>query len=279
MTQAVGKSPSRVVELTHRVEWSALAALFWLSLRQLVRGRRLLVLSFLFTLPIIVAILARNASHGPPTDELEFVLVLTLIPNALAPLAALIYASGMIQDEVEEQTLTYLLVRPLPKWGIYLAKLTAIVLLTIMLAGLFTLATFAVIYWGTPNIAENVVPRAAKAVCLLDLSLVGYCSLFGCLSLFERRSLLIGVVYIAVFEGLLANIDFVARRLTVMYYFRVLTERWLIISPKFSNIDLAEAPSNLECVATILLGSLAATAIGATLFCTREFRMKTPEGN
>ena len=44
-----------------------------------------------------------------------------LIPHALAPLAALFYAAGIIQDEVEEQTLTYLLLRPLPRWALYLS--------------------------------------------------------------------------------------------------------------------------------------------------------------
>ena len=29
--------------------------------------------------------------------------------------AALLFASGMVQDDVEEQTLTYLLIRPVPE--------------------------------------------------------------------------------------------------------------------------------------------------------------------
>ena len=53
----------------------------------------------------------------------ESVLVFGLIPQALVPLTALLFASGMVQDDVEEQTLTYLLIRPIPRWPIYLAKL------------------------------------------------------------------------------------------------------------------------------------------------------------
>ena len=61
------------------------------------------------------------------------------------PLAALLYAAGIIQDEVEEQTLTYLLLRPLPRWALYLVKLLATLLVTSVLTAVFTAATFAVI--------------------------------------------------------------------------------------------------------------------------------------
>ena len=58
------------------------------------------------------------ASRFPPAAEnLQFALIFNLIPHALAPLAALLYATGIIQDEVEEQTLTYLLLRPLAAMG------------------------------------------------------------------------------------------------------------------------------------------------------------------
>src|SRR5207253_3229032 len=99
--------------------------------------------------------------------------------------------------------------------------------------------------------------------------LVGYCSLFGCLSLFARRSLLVGVVYIFVFEGLLANIDFVVRRLTVMYYFRVLEERWMGLFGDELNLDLDKSPSAARCVAILLVASLVLTVTAAVAFATR----------
>src|SRR5438105_3379935 len=79
----------------------------------------------------------------------------------------------------------------------------------------FTALAYVALYGGTAAWWDEIFPaRVFKTVCLLALALVGYCCLFGCLSLFARRSLLAGVLYIFVFEGLLANIDFVARRLT-----------------------------------------------------------------
>ena len=55
----------------------------------------------------------------------------------------------MVQDEVEEQTLTYLLIRPIPRWLIYLAKVVGTWLVLSLLIALFTAAALVAVYWGT----------------------------------------------------------------------------------------------------------------------------------
>jgi len=259
---------------------TALGALFVLTLRQNLRGRRLLILSLLFLLPSVLAIVVRLARHPPP-DHLEFAFVFTLIPHALATLTALLYAAGIIQDEVEEQTLTYLLLRPLPRWALYLTKLVVTMLVTSVLTGTFTVLAYAVVYWNTPELWGTVLPeRALKAAALMALAQVAYCSLFGAMSLITRRALIAGLIYIVAIEGLMASLDFMLRRLTVMYYFRVLTVRWLE-PPDYKAwvLDLDKAPSSGECVLTLLAASVVFILIGAMLMMRKEFRMKTPEGS
>jgi ABC-2 type transport system permease protein len=260
----------------------ALAALFVLTLRQYIRGRRLLVLSLLFVLPGALAAVVNLAPRfKPPIEEIQFAFIFNLIPHALAPLAALLYAAGIVQDEVEEQTLTYLLIRPLPRWAIYLTKLLATVLITSVLTAAFTAITFAVIAFtaGGPATSGWIEP-AWKTAVLLSLVQVGYCGLFGLLGVLMRRSLLVGVAYIVFFEGILASLDTMARRLTVMYYFRVLVLRWLApASGKEWSIDLATAPQAQTCVLALLGAGLVMALATALVFAAREFRMKTPEGN
>ncbi len=270
------------VPLTRRFPFGPLAVLFGLSLRQQVRGRRLLVLSLLFALPSVMAVVIDLASRtAPAASTLEFAFCYNLVPHALAPLAALLYAAGIIQDEVEEQTLTYLLLRPLPRPALYLVKLLATFLVTAVLTAVFTALTFVVINLTAADPAPaGLAGRAAKTAAALALAQFAYCGLFGLLGLLTRRSLLVGVGYILLFEGLLASLDTVARRLTVMYYFRVLVLRWLDpVGGKDWSIDLATAPEARTCV-LVLLGVGAATALLAALvFAGREFRMKTPEGS
>src|SRR5262245_44002417 len=102
--------------LPHRLEVAALATLFWLTLRQQLHGRRLLVIGFLYLLPVGLVILVRSVETHMSAAGAEMGMLFMLIPHTLVPLTALLYATGMIHDEIEEQTLTYLLIRPLPKW-------------------------------------------------------------------------------------------------------------------------------------------------------------------
>jgi ABC-2 type transport system permease protein len=237
---------------------SALAALFGLALRQHLRGRRLIVLCFLFLLPSVLAVIIKLSPHAPTPGELEFALVLNLLPSALATLTALLYAAGMVRDEVEEQTLTYLL-----------------------LTGAFTGLTMVVIYWDAPDQwRAALLERTPRTVALLAVAQAGYCSLFGVISLLTRWALVTGIGYIVIFEGLLANIDLLTRHLTVMYYFRVLAMRWF--DPPESkewSIDLATAPSARNCLLTLLTVSLVLMLFGAWRMVRSEFRMKTPEGS
>lgn len=265
-------------KLERRLEFSALVALFVLAVRQQAGGRRLLVMGALFALPAILAGIVRYFNPDGQSD-LEQALVFLLIPHALVPLMALWSAAGMIQDEIEEQTLTYLLIRPLPRWALYVTKLLATVLVAAVLAGVFVILTDLAIYVGTAPAWDILLPRMAKTVVLVALSLTSYASLFGLVSLFARRTLVAGVAYIVVLEGLIANIDFVARRLTVMYYFRVLAERWLPLHVADWSIDLSEAPSARVCVLTLVGVSISTTIVAAAAFAAREFRLKTPEGS
>src|SRR5579871_6740372 len=225
--------PIREAPIRRGFMLSALAALFILTLRQNLRGRRLLVLSLLFLLPVVLPGVIKWAPDSPPPEALEFAFVFNLIPHLLAPLTALLYAAGAIQDEVEDQTLTYLLLRPLPRWALYWTRLAAAWLTTSVLTGLFTTLTLVVVYWNTPELWGDVLPRrAAIVVGLMALAQVGYCSLFGIFGLGTRRvlSLFGGLIYSIVFEGLRANFDAVVRRLSVVYYFRVLSLHWLVPS-------------------------------------------------
>jgi ABC-2 type transport system permease protein len=272
--------PGWETPLPRGLNLSALGALFRLTLRQNLRGRRLLVLACLLALPCLVAVLSRLPERPAPAKAMELALVFTLLPHALVPLTALIYASGMIQDEVEDQTLTYLLIRPLPRWALYVTKLTATLLVTSLLTAVCTTATYVAIYWGQPDFWGDIIPtRAFQATLLLGLALVGYCALFGCLSLLVRRSLVVGIAYIGLIEGLLANIDFAVRRLTVMYYFRTLSTRWLDLDFRAWRLDLSKAPGAWTCVLILLIAGLAATALAALTFARSEFRVKTPEGS
>lgn len=262
-------------------------ALFTMTVDRQVKSRRCLVLGALFVLPIVLAVMMRYTNsgwNGPTsgyeTDFAESILIFNLIPQALLPLTALVYASGMIQDEIEEQTITYLLVRPIPRWLIYIAKLLATMLVTIGLTAAFTTILFVVIGWGQPDYWSGGRERMFKTIALFALSLTTYNALFGLLSLAMKRAIVAGVGYIVALEGVVGNIDFVIRKGTVIYHFRVLSERWMNLGHASRyNIDLDFAPTLQDSLMILTIASLTMIVLAAFLMNTREFRVKTPEGS
>ena len=276
---------------------TALWTLYVLTLRQHLHGKRWMVMALLFILPAGLAVLVRATALNAHPIELEFILAFMFIPQALLPLVALIYASGIIRDEQEEQTITYLLVRPIPKWAIYVVKLLATVTTTVLLTVIFTALTYAVIYIGADAPASQGASRFAKAAAIHGIAIAAYCSLFGLMSLLTKRVLLAGIVYIAVVEGLLANLPFGIRLLTIIYYTRLLAHRTLTFvgstpdgrvedfSGEAWQLDaradpiLIGHPSNSMALAILLAASLVCAFLAAWLCTRREFHVKTPEGD
>ena len=251
-------------------------------------------MALLMLLPAGLATLMRATARDVPSLRLEFMFVFMLIPQALLPLASLIYASGMIQDELEEQTLTYLLMRPIPRWAIYMVKWLATLTAVIFLTVVFTAITYAAIYIRSSTPAGEVFDRCLKASLIHSLSVTAYCSLFGLLSLVTRRILIVGVLYIAIFEGLFANLAFGIRLITVIYYARLIAYHTLsfAITNPYGTEDIAadawqldvktdpllvQHPSMATCILTLLITSAVFTAAAAYLVSRREFYIKTPE--
>ena len=205
------------------------------------------------------------------------------------------YASGIIQDEQEEQTITYLLVRPIPKWAIYIVKLLATVTTAVVLTVVFTVLTYAAIFVGADFPGQSIPLRCLKTASIHALGVTCYCSLFGLMSILTNRILVVGILYTVVVEGLLANLPFSIRLVTVIYYTRLIAYRsmdFVIPGPQGRMEDVAaeawqfdlrrdpnllEHPQLTTCLMVLLIGSLVCTILAAWLCAQREFHVKTPE--
>ncbi len=269
--------------------------LYQLTLRQYVHGRRWIALALLFLLPAGMALLIRTTPAEVPSRFVEFMLAWILIPQALLPVAALLYASGIIQDEQEDQTITYLLMRPIPKWMIYLVKMLATWTTIVFLVVLLSVVTYSAVYMKTGAPPAEYWTRSAKAAAILSLAGIAYCSLFGAIGLITKRILLIGILYTAVVEGVFASMPLSLRTGTIIYYVRLLAYRTLdfkIKGPLGTERDVAARPWNLDiaadpklaehpqvagCIWTLVIASIVCLIVAAWLCSRREFHVKTPE--
>lgn len=282
----------RPAQLRGLAKFRPAAALYLLSLRQHRHGKRWLIMLVLMLTPAMIAILSRLTDSGLPATVLEFNLAFMFIPQGLLPLLALVYASGVLHDEQEEQTITYLLMRPLARWTIYLAKLAAAITAAVILAVFSILVTYAAIFAGAPS--HGALMRCLDACLIHTLAVVAYCCLFGLMGLLTRRVLIAGIIYIALVEGLLANIPFAIRLITVIYYTRLIAYRTLpfVANAGYRVHDLAAEtwqfntlndpklqnyPHSWLCVLVLLSGAVICSLLAAFMCTNREFYVKTPE--
>jgi ABC-2 type transport system permease protein len=272
---------------------SSLWSVYALTLREHLHGRRWLAMVAVFLLPPAMVILFRSTVRDPQSIVVEFHIGFMFIPQAMLPFIALLYASGILLDEQEEQTITYLLIRPVPKWALYCIKLLATLTTTVLLTILLTLLTYSAIYFHTGTPLAEVATRFIKAAAVHCLAVAVYCALFGMLSLLTRRALVVGILYTAVVEGVFANLPFGIRFITVIYYVRLITYRLMefIVHNSRGADDfaadawqfdaagdphLASQYSTSTCLAVLFISGLFATIIAAWHCSQREFRVKTP---
>ena len=219
--------------LDRTIPRGALWTSFTLTLRGLLQWKRLALLFLLSLVPLIgVAVFRWVGSHNPNPNfsvtvadylKFEFYAVLAYYSTVVAPLTILLLATGMIRDEQENQTLTYLLMCPIPRWALYLSKLLA----AILVGWLITIVCMALVLfclWNGASVSHDAATTwFSRWLMLLPataLLVAANAGVFGLLSVLLKPSLIIGVIYIGVWEGFLANYPFIMRKFTSVHYFQ-----------------------------------------------------------
>lgn len=167
-----------------------------ITLRALLGRRRVLLLLplplLLIGLTFLAHGLAPDNAHkwGPPVvDGLGF--------GVLLPIIALIVGTGVLGAEIEDGTIVHILAKPLPRREIILAKLA-------VAAGVTAVAS------AVPMAIAGAIAESGRfALALAVASTVGalaYSAVFLLLSVLTRRPVLIGLLYVLLWEGLLSRV-------------------------------------------------------------------------
>ena len=96
------------------------------TLRGMLGRRRTILLVLLAGLPVLVALLIRVSGGRPDADR----VLDTLVVRFVMALVALIVGTAVIGSEIEDGTAVYLMVKPIARWRIVLAKAIVAVGLT-----------------------------------------------------------------------------------------------------------------------------------------------------
>jgi ABC-2 type transport system permease protein len=181
---------------------AAIPLIMQTTLRQLLGRRRTVLLVLLAGVPVLLAIVFRAANDadvaGFATGVLDAVAVTLLLP-----IVAVLFGTAAFGAEIEDGTILYLLAKPLSRWAVVAAKYLAAVGVTTLLTVVSVLVAGA-IEMGPLGEEGAAATRAFMAAMLVGS--FGYVAVFLTLSLFTRRALLIGLVYVLVWEGALSTL-------------------------------------------------------------------------
>ena len=173
----------------------------WLTRRQLFARRRVYVALAVLLIPMLIALLVRfNAAEG----DLDAVGSLStiyreIVMGVLLPLTALVFGTSAFGGEVDDGTLIYLMVKPVPRWQLTFSKY-----LVAFLATVTVVVPSIVLAWlAMQNGAPFQVPLAYSLGVIVGAMI--YCAIFVTLGITSRRALAIGLLYIVAFENVLAR--------------------------------------------------------------------------
>ena len=173
----------------------------WLTYRQLFARRRVYIALAILVIPALLTLLVRfNAAEG----DLDAVGTLSaiyrdIILGVLLPLTALVFGTTAFGGEVDDGTLIYLMVKPVPRWQLTFSKY-----LVAFLATVAVIVPSIVLAWlAMQNGAPFQVPLGYSVGAIVGALI--YCAIFVTLGITSRRALAIGLLYIVAFENVLSR--------------------------------------------------------------------------
>ena len=238
-------------------------AIVRVTLRQLLGGRRLLVLGLLGLIPgIIVWLTTANRTAEGVFDVYHDGGPIATLFLVVMPITSIVLGSAALGDERRDGTLSFLVVRPLPRSAITTAKLIAawIAAATVSaMSGAFAAVAVSVRASDWSTFVPTIVGLAIGAGCYTAVFIV-----FGHLT---SRAVLMGLIYLFVWE---TGISFGAPALSNISLFRIGLSAYAALVPE-SQSALAEplgaiAPGVGGAIAKlVVLGVLAVFATASLL--------------
>jgi ABC-2 type transport system permease protein len=220
-------------------------------------GRR----RFALLLPLPVLLVGLTAlAHALEPDPTDWggPIVAGLGFGVVLPMIALVVGTGVLGAEIDDGTIVHILATPVPRRDIVLAKLAV--------AAAITIGVSAVPMFLTGLIMESVRFGVGLALACAVGS-IAYCAVFLALSLLTRRPVLVGLLYVLIWEGLLGNLLAGSRLVSIQQY-------TLTIAAKSSSSSLLESRVSLP----VAVAMSAVFLVGGTLLAIERLRSFTLTG-
>jgi ABC-2 type transport system permease protein len=217
---------------------------------QSIFGRRRGLL--LFALPLVLiglAVLVRvlvGADADAASNTLEGLGLVVIVP-----LVALLATTALLATEIDDGSISYLLAKPLSRYSIVISKLVVA-------------AACVVVFGAVPMLVAGLILLTDEPALGLGFALaslaggLAYCALFALLSVMNRHAVVIGLLYLLIWEGLLGGLLSGVRWLSITRWASALVDQ-------VADVDLVALSTGYAVVATAAVIGLGTWLTGRRL--------------
>jgi ABC-type transport system involved in multi-copper enzyme maturation permease subunit len=262
---------------------TAALRVFDLSLGQMLWSRRTVFLALVVGSPIALGILFRVLEAfgiGPRMGQnlisgatvfggMMWLLYLRFI----VPVLGVFYGTALVADEVEDKTITYLFVRPVPRAAVLAGKYLAYLATTVcVVLPSVVVLYFLVVPMGSSSLAA-AFPDLLVDLGLLALGLAAYGAVFAFIGAWLKYPLVTGLFFAFGWEQIALVLPGYLRRFTVAYYLQALVPHSMPTEGLSSVVQalFREVPSPMTSITWLLVFTVVFVFLAGRIISRREY--------
>ena len=256
---------------------------FDLSLGDMLWSRRTIFMGLVVGLPVLISAIVRllvelgapvgRVNGSPMTGPLIFgLMVWAFFIRFSVPVLGVFYGTSLIADEVDDKTITYLFTRPISRGAVLVGKYFAYLVCTI-----FVVLPAVVVVWllvvPMGGSLGRAFPDLAKDLGIMALGLAAYGALFSMVGATLKRPLLVGLVFVFLWETTVMALPGYLKRLSIAYYVQGLVPHAMPGDSPLSLIQgiFRESPNVVESLVWLAVIVMTCLWLGARAVSRREY--------
>lgn len=256
---------------------------FDLSLGQMLWSRRTVFLALVVGSPLALGVLFRVLEAfgiGPRMGQNVISgatvfggMMWLLYLRFIVPVLGVFYGTALVADEVEDKTITYLFVRPVPRAAILVGKYLAYLATTVcVVLPSVVVLYFLVVPMGNSSLAA-AFPDLLVDLGLLALGLAAYGAVFAFIGAWLKYPLVTGLFFAFGWEQIALILPGYLRRFTVAYYLQALVPHSMPTEGLSSVVQalFREVPSPATSITWLLVLTVVFVFLAGRIISRREY--------
>lgn len=190
----------------------------------------------------------------------------TLILSFFLPIITMLYGSSLIREEIEDKSITMVVLAPLHRILVYLSYYFAVILtVSLFMIGITT--TSFITFFGITGFSRDAFALYTNMVLLTVLGTVVYSALYLLVSLLTKHPLYFGLPYAFLWEWLIGSFPGQIHKITVKHYLRSIGHK-LVEWGSLPTYNASKFTFSLFILGCVTIGLL---IFGGVLFLKKEF--------